>query len=217
MHHKITHAMVGIVAISLVVAAVVFGVVVNAANRATGGTPVAVARPVIPSISHPVNESMADCVHCHVAAQGDMPPSHNTYGAGTCLTCHQVAPAGTELGADQAEQPSAGQKAAPVPHPAAEPYTDCVGCHAIGGNLSMPNNHASYANEACTGCHTGPAAEAAEGATPAVAGPPVPHDVGGQFVNCDSCHAFTMGQLAMPENHEGFTKEICTNCHQPAQ
>jgi hypothetical protein len=209
--------MVGIVAGALLIAAILFGVVVNAANRASAAEASA-RRPVIPPISHPVNESMADCVRCHVAGQGGgMPASHNTYGAGTCLTCHQVAAPAAAAPAEQAAQPSGEAKPAPVPHPVVEPYANCLACHVIGGNLSMPANHAAYGGETCTGCHAGPSAEGAAGATTGGVGPVVPHDVAGQFVNCDSCHAFGNGQLAMPDNHQGFTKETCTNCHQPAR
>lgn len=211
MHYRITHAMVGFVAGALVIATILFAIVISIALDPLTGTEAA-ARPVIPPITHEVNESTADCAGCHVVGRGGMPPSHATYGADTCLTCHEVGepPAGGEAEA-------AGQAAAAVPHPVAGPYANCVGCHAIGGNRSMPDNHASFTNATCAGCHATPAAEAGQPATIGAAGPVVPHDIDGQFVNCDSCHAFSMGDLAMPENHQGFTKETCTNCHQPAQ
>jgi hypothetical protein len=224
------------VAAALVVAAIAFSLVVIIAGRDAEAGEVA-ARPVIPLIAHPVHEQMAACTRCHVA--GEVPASHTTYGANTCLTCHveappvpvaepeqpaaveeEPAPAPSDGEAEpEASQPAAGQGPAPVPHPAAEPYTNCVACHAIGGNLGMPENHAAFTNAQCTNCHAGPSAVEAGGegeAAGAGVGPLVPHDVGGQFVNCDSCHAFGMGRLSMPENHEGFTKETCTNCHKPA-
>jgi hypothetical protein len=87
----------------------------------------------------------------------------------------------------------------------------------------MPENHAAYTNEMCVNCHVAVGADnaastegaAPEAASPVALGPLVPHDVDGQFVNCDSCHALDMGRLAMPEDHAGFTKEICLNCHKP--
>jgi hypothetical protein len=232
MHHKITHAMVGIVAAALLVAAALFSLTVIIADRDAEAATAASRSSVIPLIGHPVNEQMADCTRCHVADDGGMPASHTTYGANTCLTCHVEAPqtafaeaespAGEESAAEPADAearpaPSAAGGAAPIPHPAAEPFTNCVACHAIGGNRGMPENHASFSNVQCTNCHAGPSAEeaATEPATAGV-GPLVPHDVDGQFVNCDSCHAFGMGRLSMPENHAGFTKEMCTNCHKPA-
>lgn len=230
MHHKITHAMVGIVAGAFIVAAVVFGLVTLLADK--GAEAGAVARqPVIPLIAHPVNEAMADCATCHTVGAGGMPPSHGTYGPGTCLTCHAVA-SEEELAAREAaraEQAAQGQAAgqgqassqngAAIPHPAGDAYANCAGCHAIGSNRGMPENHASYTNEMCVNCHVAVGAEQpAAGAAPASAsvGPAVPHDAEGQFVNCDSCHALDMGRLAMPQDHAGFTKEICLNCHKPA-
>ena len=49
----------------------------------------------IPAVSHPVDESNADCTSCHaLAAEGEegMPRSHRNYGVPTCLTCHPVRP-----------------------------------------------------------------------------------------------------------------------------
>jgi hypothetical protein len=45
---------------------------------------------------------------------------------------------------------------ATVPHPVAAPYDNCVACHAIGGNLGMPQDHADHTNDACGACHAGP-------------------------------------------------------------
>jgi hypothetical protein len=237
MHHKITHAMVGIVAGALVLAAILFSLIIGAMRAADTG--VAQARAVIPAISHPVDESMADCTRCHATSR--LPRSHASYGAGTCLTCHQVAAShpsaaaaaasGAQTATDarpaataasgQAAQPEAtpvpaGPRAAPVPHPAGMPYTNCVVCHAIGGNQSMPDNHKDYANESCTGCHKGPDVEDT-GATTGGVGPAIPHGVEPPYTNCEMCHAPGDGKLAVPANHAGFTSETCTNCHQPKQ
>lgn len=230
MHHKITHAMVGIVAAAFVIVAAIFGLVTLLNNSAEAGEATASARrPVIPSIAHPVNEANSACKTCHVVGEGGMPASHNTYGENTCLTCHVVA-SPEELAAieaaraaeaaqsgEQGQAPAPGAAAA-IPHPVGGAYANCVGCHAIGSNRGMPENHASYTNEMCVNCHPAVAADApAAGEATAPVGPLVPHDIDGQFVNCDSCHALTMGRLAMPENHAGFTKDICVNCHKPAE
>jgi hypothetical protein len=234
MHHKITHAMVGIVAAAFLIAAALFGVVTLLNQPEVEAAQVA-RRPVIPLIAHPVNDEMSACASCHVVGEGGMPASHNTYSEATCLTCHAVASAeelaareaarAEEAAASQAEQ---GQTPAPgaataIPHPVGAAYENCVGCHAIGSNRGMPENHAGYTNEMCVQCHAAVGAEspasgeAAQSAGIGGVGPLVPHDIDGQFVNCDSCHAFTMGRLAMPENHAGFTKDICANCHKPAE
>lgn len=233
MHHKITHAMVGIVAGAFLIAAAVFGLLTLLDQPDAEASQVA-RRPVIPSIAHPVNEAMSDCASCHVVAPGGMPANHARYGQNTCLTCHAEATE-EELAAieaarqEQAAQEGAGEPqpaagiASAIPHPVGQAYANCVACHAIGGNRGMPENHASYTNEMCVNCHpavTGDGAAASESGTgeaSAGVGPLVPHDVDGQFVNCDSCHALTMGRLAMPENHAGFTKDICTNCHKPVE
>ncbi|MCU0502658.1 MAG: hypothetical protein MUC51_13005 [Anaerolineae bacterium] len=233
MHHKITHAMVGIVVAAFIGVAVVFGLVTVLADRNAEAGAVT-RKPVIPLIAHPVNEEMSDCAGCHAVGKGGMPPSHTTYSANTCLTCHRAA-SPAELAAQEQTQKAAegatatpeagaapgGGRASPVPHLVGGAYTNCSGCHAIGGNRAMPENHAAYTNEMCVNCHVAPTA--AEGAAAATAaggavggGPLVPHDSAGQFVNCDTCHALDMGRLAMPQNHQGFTKETCTNCHKPA-
>lgn len=46
----------------------------------------------VPPVSHPVDESTADCVSCHEVGDEGMPRSHRTYAVPTCLTCHRVAP-----------------------------------------------------------------------------------------------------------------------------
>jgi hypothetical protein len=233
MHHKITHVMVGIVAGAFLIAAAVFGLVTLLNDSAEAGAAPATTtarRAVIPSIAHPVNDAMSACKSCHIVGEGGMPASHNTYGENTCLTCHAVASA-EELAAIEAAREAAqsgeqGQTPAPgaaaaIPHPVGDAYNNCVGCHAIGGNRGMPENHAAYTNEMCANCHPAVGVEAsASGEAPAATtsvGPLVPHDIDGQFVNCDSCHALTMGRLAMPEDHAGFTKDICANCHRPAE
>jgi hypothetical protein len=229
MHHKITRAMVGIVAAAFIVAAVVFGLITILANRNVEAAAVT-RRPVIPLIAHPVNEQMSDCAGCHAVGKGGMPPSHATYGVNTCLTCHTAAspselaaqeptqaPAGDMTATAESEATPSGRGGSPVPHPVGGAYASCAGCHAIGGNRAMPENHAAYTNEMCVTCHVAPAVEEGASAAASVgAGPRVPHDITGQFVNCDACHALDMGRLAMPQNHEGFTKETCTNCHKLA-
>lgn len=229
MNYRLTHTLVGIVTVALISAAIAFSFVVTAYNRAGAEAPE--SRSAIPTIGHPVDDSMADCARCHVPGQDGLPPSHATYGAATCLTCHPVAeaspledegaastalPAGTQspeatapAAAGQATEGPQEAQAGPVPHPAVESYVNCVDCHAIGGNLSMPQDHAGYTNEVCTGCHTGPAAEATGGGV----GPSVPHEVTGSYANCEACHAPDTGHLAVPENHAGFTTETCTNWH----
>ena len=44
----------------------------------------------IPPVSHPVDETTADCVSCHEVGQEGMPRSHRTYHVPTCLTCHRL-------------------------------------------------------------------------------------------------------------------------------
>ena len=50
-------------------------------------------RAVIPGVSHPVDESTAECTSCHTVGEEGTPASHRTYGIPTCLTCHRLAPA----------------------------------------------------------------------------------------------------------------------------
>jgi hypothetical protein len=178
MNYRLTHTLVGIVATALVVATLGFSFVITGFVRAGGESHVRQA--AIPPIAHPVNESMADCDRCHTPDQEGMPRSHALYNVDTCLTCHHVAsvseleqgratstaaPAATQspvaatpaaagpVPTGQSGEESSQVQAGPVPHPIVAPYDDCVGCHAIGGNLSMPESHASYTNATCTNCH----------------------------------------------------------------
>lgn len=151
MNHRLTHALVGIVAAAMIVATIGFSLVVTTLGRSNAETPA--VRAVIPRVVHPASERMADCVRCHVPGRNGTLRGHATYGAATCLTCHQVAPAATGKATDEPGEAPAGQ----VPHRIVAPYADCVGCHAIGGNLSMPRDHAGHTNEDCTGCHANPA------------------------------------------------------------
>jgi hypothetical protein len=165
-NHRIAHTLVGIVAAVLVVAAVLFGLV--SASLTRGGARTPAVRSAIPPVVHPVNESMAGCARCHMPGHDGMPPSHSSYGVATCLTCHQTAPDGAiehraAASAPPAETPAPGTgqpaearaepSAGPVPHAVAKPYDDCVGCHAIGGGRSMPEDHAGIGREDCSGCH----------------------------------------------------------------
>jgi hypothetical protein len=181
-HHKITHAMVGIVAGTFLIAAAIFGLLTLLDQPDAAAAQVA-RQAVVPSIAHPVNAPMSDCASCHAVGPGGMPANHSTYGQNTCLTCHAVATeeelaaleaARQELAAQEGtgQQPSASVASA-IPHPVAEAYANCVACHAIGGNRGMPENHASYTNEMCVNCHaavTGDGAADEQGATAAAAG-----------------------------------------------
>jgi hypothetical protein len=92
MNHRITHALVGIVVTVLVIAAVAFGLVVTNLSRAGAGPQS--ARPAVPPVTHPIEESMADCKSCHQPGPDGTPLSHRTYGKASCLTCHRVATGG---------------------------------------------------------------------------------------------------------------------------
>jgi hypothetical protein len=158
MNHRLTHMLVGIVAATLIVAMIAFSLVVTVFSRS--GAETLAFRPAVPRIVHPTGQRMADCVRCHLSGRAGMQRSHATYGGTTCLTCHRGAPVAMRKAVEGAKDATPGA----MPHPAILPYDDCVGCHAAGGNLGMPDDHAEYANDTCTGCHAGPAAERADGA-----------------------------------------------------
>jgi cytochrome c553 len=162
MNRRLTHILVLIVTLTVIVASLAFSFAVTASRHT--GTPA--TRPAIPPIAHPVEASMADCRRCHVPGPGGTPPSHATYGIATCGTCHRVASARELRREERALGSEGAQGPRPVPHPAAAPYDDCVGCHAIGGNRSMPQDHADYANDACSGCHVQSTARAGGGSAP---------------------------------------------------
>lgn len=152
MNRGLTRLLVGIVATFVIVAVVAFAFVVTSFSKPGAGT--AGSRSAIPSIVHPASASMADCVRCHALGPDGMPPNHGNFGAATCLTCHRIAPGAPSPASDGPEG-----EAGPVPHLLAAPYDDCAGCHAIGGNLSMPADHDGFANADCADCHANPAAK----------------------------------------------------------
>lgn len=148
MNRKLTHMLVGIVTATLVLAAVLFSLGATAHGRSTGGA--RAAWPALPRIAHPVKARMAECGRCHGSGKYAAPRNHRFYDAGTCLTCHRVAPPVKGRVVEGHEEGEAG----PVTHPVTAPYDDCVGCHAIGENLSMPEDHGDYANGECGDCHS---------------------------------------------------------------
>jgi hypothetical protein len=155
MNQRLTHILVSIVATVLVVATLAFAFVVTAFSRSGAGLPL--VRPAIPPVAHPSGGSMAACRRCHAAGKDGLPRGHRSYGEATCLTCHRLA----TVAAGETKPPR--DEASRVPHGLALPYDDCVGCHAIGGNRSMPANHAEYANTECASCHeASPAASRSE-------------------------------------------------------
>jgi len=161
MNRRLTHILVSIVTIALIVATVAFGLVETRSGRAGVHTSV---RSVIPLIAHPVNDSLMSCVGCHRPGPEGTPPSHASYTAATCLTCHEVAPAAAIVRHRAAPAMEQERVARPIPHAPGAPYEDCVACHAIGGNLGMPGNHSGYANTDCTHCHAGSPATGPPGA-----------------------------------------------------
>lgn len=96
MNHKIVSAMVLFVAALLLVAGLVFSVTVPAAQQYTFPDLEARSGPVIPVISHDVDESTEACQECHSAEDGGLAPSHTTYPIPTCLTCHSLGTPPTE-------------------------------------------------------------------------------------------------------------------------
>ena len=151
MNRRLTRLLVGLVATVVIAATVAFSYVVTTPSRSGGVT--REARSLIPLIVHPANESLANCARCPAPDRGGEPPNHATYEVATCRTCHSVAPA------RPLERGGSASAPAPVPHPVVAPYDGCVGCPAVGGNLSMPGDHVDYAGDACGGCHTGPEAK----------------------------------------------------------
>lgn len=189
MHHKITHAMVGVVAVALLIVTAAFAFV--AVSTRTEG---ASAAAVIPPIGHPVGAEMDNCQKCHVAGQGQMPASHFTYKAGTCQSCHKLGAPGVLR-----------QQLPPLPHPVAGAYANCVACHATGGKLNMPDNHNGFATSLCLNCHSGPGGEQA-------VAPLVPHPTAGAYAYCSSCHAAGTPR-SLPQSHAAYTDATCLRCH----
>jgi hypothetical protein len=147
MNHRLTRRLLAIVTIVMLVATMAFALAVTAGRSAVPGAPA--ARAVIPSIVHPTSQRMTECTRCHTAGSDRAPRNHTTYALSTCLTCHRVAETRPERPARQTEPGTPPT----LPHPSVKPYDECTGCHAIGGNLGMPQDHADFTIDTCTTCH----------------------------------------------------------------
>lgn len=163
------------------------------------------------------------CDTCH--GQGQIKPypaDHVGRPNESCQACHKPGPTSTPAPAGQA---SSGPQ--DIPHPIVG-REKCEMCHAAGGVKPMPADHQGRTNDTCTGCHKlspgisgtpeGAATPSADVATPAAGSPKaIPHDITGDiYKDCTTCHG--AGQLKpFPANHAGYTPDICTSCHQPAQ
>jgi cytochrome b subunit of formate dehydrogenase len=88
-----------------------------------------------------------------------------------------------------------------IPH-ALDGRENCLQCHAIGGALPEPANHASYIVGECLICHT----TAGPGPLPK----PAPHTLQGR-ADCTACHTGTL----LPTSHTpaNFKSADCLSCH----
>jgi nitrate/TMAO reductase-like tetraheme cytochrome c subunit len=183
----------------------------------------------------------ASCESCHTI---DNPGGSDNTSFCSNAACHATewqfaglnAPRIRELSAPP-KSPSTGVPD-PVPHPL-NATTDCTVCHALDKVRPFPENHATFTNDMCTGCHTPtlpvgdggqapePGATAAPGAAPVpgetpatppaaapAAAPAIPHQLEGMG-ECTLCHALD-AMKPFPENHTAFTLDMCVNCHMPA-
>jgi cytochrome b subunit of formate dehydrogenase len=92
-----------------------------------------------------------------------------------------------------------------IPHEV-EGRENCLMCHAEGGALAIPEDHAGRPNTTCLVCH---ATTTEEEHLPV----PVKHDLEGRE-NCQMCHAADV----LPQSHKtgAFSNSDCLLCHEPA-
>ncbi len=86
MNHRIVSAVIGLVLVLFAGSAVLFGL--GMTPHAAAPTPLG-ARPA----SHETTGAYASCRDCHApgGAAPALPPTHRSFGDGTCLDCHRPA------------------------------------------------------------------------------------------------------------------------------
>ncbi len=125
-------------------------------------TPTAPSQPAIGGLPKvPAVHATSGCAACHqggLAGAPKFPDSHSGFGEQACAGCHlkaglgESAPSPTATPSGQA-QPVAG---GPPNIPAVHPTASCAACHGQGlaGAPKWPDNHASFTEQVCAGCHT---------------------------------------------------------------
>ena len=98
----------------------------------------------------------------------------------------------------------------PIPHPVAG-QENCLTCHAVGGTLPIPANHAGRPVESCQICHAAGAATATESGGPKAI--PANHDLTSDtYRDCTMCHG--EGKIKpSPASHATYTADSCATCH----
>lgn len=109
-----------------------------------------------------------------------------------------------------------GEEMPIIPHPA---LGNCLNCHGLDEIHPFPEYHTGYTLETCTACHR-PAGEAVQPSsttpratpTPDVPAPQIAHMLEGQE-NCQQCHNPESNIAPAPQNHSGYTNDVCLACH----
>jgi hypothetical protein len=102
-----------------------------------------------PPIFHLVDGFQDQCLDCHASDAIDpYPNTHAEWSSETCLYCHQVSEAETEVSVeDQPKRPL-------IPH-TLEGYDDCLFCHNLDGITPFPadDKHTEAELDDCQVCH----------------------------------------------------------------
>jgi len=108
--------------------------------------------------------------------------------------------------------PLLGTVPPPIPHDVEGARRDCMLCHAVGAveAPAVPSDTVHEASaELCSTCH----ALLPAPAPPAVAPPPITHDLVGRE-ECLMCHKMGIAYAPrIPENHAGLPVDLCQTCH----
>lgn len=192
MNHRIVSTVVA------VILALFVGAVALFAMTAASVAPQEAAS-AAPDNPHPSARHTDDCMECHSLELQSIPETHRYFGLETCESCHQTT------------------EAVRVPHSIAMGDSRCPLCHGEPArDFGMPVGHLQYETEECLLCH--PVSSTGYDKQPPPAGlsksptNDIPHALDGLFEDCDQCH-HVEARATLPENHQDFGLDTCTECH----
>jgi hypothetical protein len=167
-------------------------------------------------IPHPITPD-TDCSRCHgLEAVLPFPENHVDFGQDQCTDCHapSIPLASPTPEASPTAPATATPEASPTVEAAASPTAPATATPQVSPTTGASPTPAATATPT-------PAPEETPSASPEAtrapgSAPSIPHETTGAYEQCLTCHAEgAAGAPAIPADHEPYTNQQCTACHQP--